>query len=79
MNQAKELMTVRVSNAPDQSLKVALQIRKSVFTTPYTLCRASSIMLQYKAYLLLLNNTAVLLAFLLREAPLIFLDAIFSM
>jgi len=49
VNQAKELMTVRVLNAPDQSLKVALQIRKSVFTATYTLCRASSIMLQYKA------------------------------
>jgi len=44
-NQAKEFVTVRVWNATDQSLKVALQIR-AMCTTPYTLCRSGSIILQ---------------------------------
>ena len=35
VNQVKELVTVRIWNAPDQSLKVALQIR-AMCTTPYT-------------------------------------------
>jgi len=44
-NQAKELVTVRIQNALDQSLKVAPQIR-AMCTTPYTLRRASSSTLQ---------------------------------
>ena len=47
-DQVKELVTVRVWNAPDQSSKVALQI-KAMCTTHYTLCyRAISIIVQYK-------------------------------
>jgi len=45
VDQAKELVTVRVWNAPDQSLKVTLQMR-AMCTTSYTLYRASSIILQ---------------------------------
>ena len=45
VNQAKELVTVCVWNAPGQSIKVALQIRP-MWTTPYTLCRASKLILQ---------------------------------
>jgi len=46
VNQAIDLVIVRVWNAPDQSLKVALQIR-AMWTTTYMLCRAMSIILLY--------------------------------
>jgi len=77
VNQAKELVTVRVWNALDQSLKIALQIRAICVPHPAR-CAGLAALPTIKIQLLLLNNAAVVLAFLLRKARLIFLDSIFS-